>query len=191
MAETDLIDTLVGIAPGSPLDVIRAGRAVARHHSQESYRVLFTPDAPGDVSRHERFAIGAYVAALHGAADLVDHYAAEATAPDLVAAAAAQTRAIGPTGRFPAGPLSLEDTAAPAFHLDAATAAALGPRLATALAHAHFLVFHPRDAAPAAFEPLLAAGWTVDGLVTLSQIVSFLTYQIRVVHGLRVLAGHI
>lgn len=184
----DVIDTLLGTLPGSPLDAIRAGRAVARAHSQESFRALFTPDAPGDVSREERLALGAYVAALHGADDMVAHYAAGLASAETVAAAAAQTRATGPHGHFPPGPLSAEDTPAPAFALDAATAAALGPRLATAFAHAHMLVFHPRDAAPADFAPLQAAGWSTDGLVTLSQIVAFLAYQIRAVHGLRVLA---
>ena len=95
----------------------------------------------------------------------------------------------GPYGRFPAGPLSVEDAIGPGFAIDAALAEALGPRLATALAHAHMLVFHPRDAAPEAFRPLLDAGWSTTGLVTLSQIVAFLAYQLRVVAGLRVLAG--
>ena len=51
------------------------------------------------------------------------------------------------------------------------------------------LVFHPRDAAPASLQALLDAGWSTTGIVTLSQIVAFLSFQIRVVAGLRVLAG--
>ena len=53
----------------------------------------------------------------------------------------------------------------------------------------HLLVFHPRDAAPAALQALLDAGWSTTDIVTLSQIVAFLSFQIRVVAGLRVLAG--
>ncbi len=36
-----------------------------------------------------------------------------------------------------------------------------------------------------ALERLIAAGWTAPGIVTLSQLVSFLTFQIRVIAGLR------
>ena len=51
------------------------------------------------------------------------------------------------------------------------------------------LVFHPRDAAPANLQTLLDAGWSTTDIVTLSQLVAFLAFQIRVVAGLRVLAG--
>jgi hypothetical protein len=33
----DVIDTLAGIAPGSPLDAVRAQRPQARLHAQASY----------------------------------------------------------------------------------------------------------------------------------------------------------
>ncbi len=188
----DLIDRLIGTTPGSAMDAIRARRPAARQHAQESWRVLFEPAAPGPVSATERLAIGAYVAALHGPGPLAAHYAQALAAQDAalartVAAAAAATSAPGPTGAYPPGPLSIEDTPAPAFALE--DAAALGPRLAAALAHAHYLVLHPRDAAPGRFSPLLAAGWTTDGIVTLSQLVAFLTFQLRAVHGLGVLAA--
>jgi uncharacterized protein YciW len=38
-------------------------------------------------------------------------------------------------------------------------------------------------------QPLLDAGWSTTDVVTLSQIAAFLSFQIRVVAGLRVLAG--
>src|SRR5206468_2950 len=62
------------------------------------------------------------------------------------------------------------------------------PSLAAAFEHVHMLVFHPRDAAPAALQALLYAGWSTTDIVTLSQIVAFLSFQIRVVTGLRTLA---
>jgi CMD domain protein len=192
----DLLDTLLRVQPGSAMDRIRARRTIARKHTQESYRVLFTPEEPGGFTPDERFAVGAYVSALHGESPLAAHYAAElaqrapALAP-VVATAAQGTQADGPHGAYPSGPLSVENTPAPAFTLQADVAAALGPRLATAFAHAHFLVFHPRDAAPERFAPLLAAGWTTPEIVTLSQMVSFLAYQLRAAHGLAVLARHV
>lgn len=190
----DVIDTLVGVEPGSRMDAVRDGRRIARTHAQKSYEVLLTPAAPGDFSIAERFAIAAYVAGLHGAEPTLGHYAAGlaehggAALAETVAKAVAETAAEGPKGSFPPGPLSVEDTPAPAFALSPAVAEALGPKLVAGFAHTHFLVFHPRDAAAERFAPLTAAGWTTDAIVSLSQLVSFLAFQIRVVAGLRVLA---
>jgi CMD domain protein len=64
----------------------------------------------------------------------------------------------------------------------------LGARLAAAFDHAHFLVFHPRDAEPARLQALLDAGWSTTDIVTLSQIIAFLSFQIRVAAGLRILS---
>ena len=73
--------------------------------------------------------------------------------------------------------------------MGAETRRGLGPRLAAAFEHVHLLVFHPRDATPVALQALLDAGWSTTGIVTLSKIVAFLSFQIRVVAGLRTLAG--
>jgi uncharacterized protein YciW len=50
------------------------------------------------------------------------------------------------------------------------------------------LVFHPRDADAASLQSLLDAGWSNTGIVTLSQLVAFLAFQIRTAAGLRTLA---
>ena len=193
--DADVIDTLVGIAPGSPLDAIRARRPEARTHAQATYRALFAPDVPGNVTAQERFAVGAFVVGLHGdtatAAFYAEHLAtgAQAALREAVDAAVAEAKGHGPYGSYPAGPLSREDTAGPVYRVGAPTRRALGPRLAAAFEHVHMLVFHPRDAAPAALQTLLDAGWSTTDVVTLSQIVAFLSFQIRVVAGLRTLAG--
>ena len=191
--DADVVDALVGIAPGSPLDAIRARRPEARAQAQATYRALFTPDVPGGVSADERFAVGSFVAGLHGDAAIAAFYAARLTASaalrEAVDAAIAEAKAEGPYGSYPAGPLSREDTAGPVYRAGAATRRALGRRLAAAFEHVHLLVFHPRDAAPAALQALLDAGWSTTDIVTLSQIVAFLSFQIRVVTGLRILAG--
>ena len=66
---------------------------------------------------------------------------------------------------------------------------ALGARLASAFEHTHMLVFHPRDASAPSLQSLLDAGWSTTDVVTVSQLVSFLAYQIRVVSGLSTLAS--
>jgi len=194
--DADIIDALVGITPGSALDAIRARRPEARAHAQATYRALFTPEALGTISAQERFALGTFVAGLHGATAVAAAYAARlvesgaaAAMKDAVEAAIKEARTHGPYGSYPAGPLSREDTAGPVYRVGAATRQALGPRLASAFEHTHMLVFHPRDAAPASLQALLDAGWSTTDVVTLSQIVAFLSFQIRVVIGLRTLAG--
>lgn len=194
--DADVIDTLVGIASGSPLDAIRARRPEARTHAQASYRALFAPEVPGDVTAQERFAVGSFVTGLHGEAAIAAFYAAglsasgaSASLREAVDAAIAEARAHGPYGSYPAGPLSREDTAGPVYRVGEKTRRALGPRLAAAFEHMHLLVLHPRDADSAALQTLLNAGWSATDIVTLSQIAAFLSFQIRVVVGLRTLGG--
>jgi CMD domain protein len=196
VTNADVIDALVGITPGSALDAIRARRPEARAHAQATYQALFAPKTPGAVAAEERFAVGAFVAGLHGATEIAAFHAARlaecgasAALKEAVDAAVAEARTSGPYGRYPAGPLSREDTAGVSYRVGPSTRRTLGPRLAAAFAHAHMLVFHPRDAAPAALQALLDAGWSTTDIVTLSQIVAFQSFQIRVVTGLRILAG--
>ena len=194
--DADLIDALAGITPGSPLAAIRDRRPEARAQAQATYRALFAPQSPGNISTLERFAVGTFVAGLHDSTPIAAAYAARlaesGASPALreaVDAAIKEAKARGPYGSYTAGPLSREDTAGPLYRIDAAIRRALEPRLAAALEHTHMLVFHPRDAAPASLQALLDAGWTTTDIVTLSQIVAFLSFQIRVVIGLRTLAG--
>ena len=195
--EADIIDTLAGIAPGSHLDSVRrTRRAVAREHAQKTHDSLFAPADYGGFGPLERFAVAVFVAGLHGQAAIKDFYAAKlrsAAATDATRAAidveiaAAATK--GPYGAYPKGPLSQEDAPGLVHRVADAHREALGPRLASAFEHVHMLVFHPRDAAPPSLQAMLDAGWTTDAVVTLSQLVAFLSFQIRVVAGLRVLAA--
>lgn len=187
---TDVIDTLVGIAPGSKLDAIRANRSEARKHAQASYASLFEPRDLAGVTTDERHAIAAFVAGLHGEARTDAFYAAKLPAGlrATVVAEVASARSKGPYGRFPKGPLSVEDAPGPAWKVSDAGAKALGIRLSAAFEHTHMLVFHPRDAAAPALQALLDAGWSTTDIVTISQLVAFLSYQIRVVAGLTTLA---
>ena len=148
----DVIDELVGIAPGSRLDAIRAERPQARENAQASYDALFNPSEPGDMTLAERFAVAAFVAGLHERPRIRDFYAVRLAAQGDAAVAsavhdmAAAGRAQGPYGAYPPGPLSAEDQAGLVFVVAPETRRAIGARLGAALEHAHLLVFHPRDA---------------------------------------------
>lgn len=186
--QDDVIDKLAGLPPASHL---RAARPVARENAQKSHDALFSP-APGMMPVGERLAVATFVAGLHRDAPALAFYAgllAGSEAADLAPAVAAATEAgltTGPYGAFPPGPLSAEDQLGMTF---AADAEALGPRLAAAFDHTHLLVFHPRDAHRPAMEKLVAAGWSPTDIVTLSQLVAFLSFQIRAAAGLKVLAA--
>ncbi|MCG2629233.1 CMD domain protein [Bradyrhizobium sp. WYCCWR 13023] len=196
MSTPDIIDTLVGIEPGSALDAIRGKRMQARENAQKSYLSLFEPIDAGDFSLLERAAVAAFVTGLHGESPVASFYrdklAATAGGAALVKAIDAEIargKTSGPYGSFPAGPLSIENTAGLIYRVDAASKSALSPRLVAALEHAHLLVFRPRDAASSDMKALLAAGWSTTGIVTFSQLVAFLSFQVRVVSGLRTLAA--
>jgi len=196
MATKDIIDTLAGIEPGSALDAIRARRLQARENAQKSYLSLFEPIDAGDFSLPERAAVALFVIGLHREPAVAAFYreklAATADGARLVEAIEVEIgrgETSGPYGVFPAGPLSVESMAGLIYRVSADRRAVLGARLAAALEHAHLLVFRPRDAASADMKALLAAGWSNTGIVTFSQLVAYLSFQVRVVTGLRVLGA--
>ncbi|ALA18595.1 MULTISPECIES: CMD domain protein [Chelatococcus] len=192
----DIIDHLAGIEAGSRLDRLRGERPLTRENAQASYRALFEPTDPGRPTLKERFAVAAFVAGLHGAAPALAFYglqlretALDDTLPAAVGIATDAGRSQGPGGRYPAGPLSIENTEGNVFQVPEVVQAALGPRLSAAFEHAHLLVYRPRDAAAASLQKLLDAGFSTTEIVTLSQIVAFLSFQLRVVAGLKALAA--
>jgi CMD domain protein len=192
----DVIDLLAGIEQGSSLSAIRARRVQARENAQKSYLALFEPADFGDVAAAERYAVAAFVAGVHDRPATASFYftklAKAADRADLLEplkAEIARGKTSGPYGAFPAGPLSAEDKQGPIYRISGDGERVLGPRLAAALEHAHLLVFRPRDSAPAAMQALLDAGWSTTGIVTLSQLVAFLSFQVRSVAGLRTLGA--
>ncbi len=184
----DVIDHLAGHPPPA------LRREEARRQAQASFDALFAPVDAAGFSLAERWAVAAFVAALHNQPESKRFYAERLLSADqslgeavaLAASRAAQAAPSGPVGSYPAGPLSAEDRPAPPYRTDPA---GLGAKLAAAFDHAHMLLFHPRDAAPAHMRPLVAAGWTTPAIVTLSQLVAFLSFQIRVAAGLRAMAA--
>ncbi|MBS0518325.1 MAG: CMD domain protein [Proteobacteria bacterium] len=191
---TDVINALAGIQAGSALDKARDNRPEARKHAQASYEALFAPKEPGTFTLAERFAVATFVAGLHGRPETKAFYeenlAAAGASVELRVAIASEvfeSHTHGPYGHYPAGPLSVENSDGLKYAVGTTARQVLGPRLTAAFEHTHMLVFHPRDAAPPSLQAMLDAGWSTTEIVTLSQLVSFLAFQIRVVAGLKVL----
>ncbi|MCR2825501.1 CMD domain protein [Microbacterium sp. zg.Y909] len=189
----DVIDELAAVAPGSALDALRRQRPVTRQQAQESFAALFVPRDDTEVSLADRLLIAAFATRLTGDDATAAFYRAHATETDpdraaVVADAAAGAAAPGPFGRYREPGLQPESTDGLRWQAPADVRAAVGDRLATALEHTHLLVVRPREADAAALAALTDAGWSVDAVVTLSQLVAFLAFQQRVVTGLRTIA---
>ena len=196
MTDPDVINSLAGLAPRSPLALIRDGKPVTRENAQASFRALFELVRPGTVALQERFAIATFVAGLHAQDDVMAFYTARLlrTMPPaeflaVLSAEADRGRTVGPYGAYPKGALTVENVAGLIYQVAATNRSALGARLSAALAHVHMLVFHPRDASPTSLQALHDAGWSKNDIVTLSQLVAFLAFQIRAVAGLRALTS--
>ncbi|MTJ80339.1 MAG: CMD domain protein [Telmatospirillum sp.] len=190
----DVIGLLAGLRQGSAVDEIRAARPVARTEAQRSFQALFEPADPAGVSLVERLAVATFVAGLHADPASTLFYGARLAAlaeglSDLIAVQIGRGQTQGPYGGYPDGPLAAERQDGPRFRIGEPDAAGLGPRLAAALAHAHLLVFHPRDAGPEDLRKLTDAGFDANAIVTLSQLVAFLSFQVRTIQGFRVLAA--
>lgn len=193
VAQADLIDVLAGIVPGSRLAAIRDRRPQARDNAQASFVALLEPEEPGTFPLRERYAVAAFVALLHEfpeaiafTSDVLEDEAPELVEPLRSAAAGARTR--GPVGEYREPELHAEGIPALRWTPDAALTAATGDRLAAALAHTHGLVFRPRESREGDLAKLVIAGWSFDDIVSLSQLVSFLAFQLRAAWGLRALA---
>ncbi len=169
--EADVIAQLAGIpaTADSPLAQLRAQRPEATRHAQGSYRALFDPAEAGGLTPVERFATALYVATVHGAREAAAHYRQRlirvGAGPEIVA----QAEAAG--GSRPAAP----------------SGGAAATRLQALLAHADLLATRPSQARPDHLQSLAGAGLSTQEIVTLAQTIAFVSFQVRVVAGLRLL----
>ncbi len=187
--QSDPIDlALADLDPG--ITRLRQVRPVTRDQILASGQALLEIDSQG-FTAPERLAVASFVAQLNDQPQLTTHYRfalqqLDAQLSDQIDTLAHQARTVGPFGHYPAASrLSAENTEG----LRWSAPDGLDPHLAAGLTHAHLLTVRPREADPAALAALAGAGWDADAVVTLSQLVSWLSLQTRVITGLRALAG--
>jgi alkylhydroperoxidase domain protein/CMD domain protein len=161
---TDVIAELSGIQPGSVLAELRAQRPEAMTHAQGSYAALFDPTEVRGLSRAERLAVALRVATLHNATAAAAHYRRRliGLATNLMVIAAAE----GDAGAQPGS-----------------------PRLQALLQHADLLSTRPSQAGPENLQALADVGLTTQAIVTLSQTIAFVGFQVRVIAILQLLGG--
>lgn len=158
---TRVIETVAGVAAGSPLAAALAERETALRLSQESHDAVLAPREPGGLSHALRAALAARMARHCGDACLAGHY------EGLLAAA---------------GP-------APGLAAVAAGEAAPDPRVAAIVRHVDLVSRSPRDATRADIAALTGAGVSEPDVVRLSELVAFVGYQARAVAGLRLMGA--
>jgi CMD domain protein len=193
-ATIDVVDELVGVREGDALDELRRRRPVTREQLQASYDALFAPLDDSAFTLPERHLIAAFATRSTADDATARFYAVAAETADAERAAvvlgeASAAATAGPFGAYREPGLRGESTDGRRYEPGTHARAVLGERLAVALTHTHLLTSRPREADAADQRRLLEAGWSPDGIVTLSQLVSFLAFQQRVVAGLRAIAA--
>jgi len=162
MTNTDLLDQLAGIAPDSAAAEVRSRRTDVARHTQGSYDVLLTPEDTAGVTPLERALIALRVAIVTPSPALKAHYQQLAESHGV---SAAQLAAVA---NFPA-------------------AGELTPRQNALLRHTDLLINEPSAASPADIAALKAQNFTARDIVIIAQLIAFLSYQVRVLAGLRLL----
>jgi alkylhydroperoxidase domain protein/CMD domain protein len=159
----DVISDLAGVQPDSPLADLRAQRPEATTHAQGSYAALFA-NSDGALSRLERLAAALRVAVRHSSSAAAEHYRQRlrdaGAGSDIIAEA-----------------------------LDNPPSASGSPRLQAILAHADLLASRPAQARPEHLQALADVGLSTPEIVSLSQAIGFVSFQVRVIAGLRLLGG--
>jgi CMD domain protein len=156
----DVIDRLAGIAPGSKLARLRAERPVLVAATQGSHEALFEPEDPGNVGHRERDGLALRIAVL-------------TPSPELVAWHRKRLRARG------------EGEATIAAFERGPDGAGLTAREVALLRHADILANTPGQATPEDIAALKAAGFGPRDIVTISQLIAFVSFQARLLVGLR------
>lgn len=154
----DVVDQLVGLAPGNQTFDVRHKRDKVAAATQGSYDALFDPALPG-LSLADRLLVALYATRITPSPLLAAHYRARAVEAGVAAADIAVAESGKPT--------------------DAAN-----PQLAAVLEYTRKLIEKPVEGDEAALKTLPAAGVSTPAVVTLSQLIAFLSYQTRLVAGL-------
>ncbi|KQY68016.1 hypothetical protein ASD52_33845 [Ensifer sp. Root142] len=164
MAENeDVIAAIVGIEPGSAMAGVLSARADIMALTQKTHDSALTPENSGGLSHAERAALAWRIAKINDHKAFEDHFEAlleKAGAPD----AAARMADIW----FDGG----SDIRAKAL-----------------IRHVDLVAHAPKQATRHDIELLQEAGLADDDIVRLSELVAFVSYQIRVAVGLELMRG--
>ena len=158
MSPDDLVEDILGIAPGSPLAELRRRRPEALRHAEGAYRELLMPEDAGNVSHTDRAALALRVALREGDAAL-----------------AARFRALLEKAGAEEAIMLAEDL----------SDGVMEGRLPALLRYADMVAAKPATVSQETIDALSAMGLTPRDIVAVTQLVSFVPYQVRLIAGLR------
>ena len=157
----DVLDHLAGGDPSGAVAGLRAARPDLTRFSQASYESLLEPDGDDSLTRRERELVALRIALQ---------------TPDPRLAAWHETRLIAATG----SPATVD--AVSAFP---AVSPELTPREVAILRHADLVTQRPTEVEATDIGALRTAGLSTHEIVTLSQLVAFVAFQVRILATLR------
>jgi uncharacterized protein YciW len=162
----DTIDAILGVEPGSAIAALRAEKPELARQDQAYYLAIFdpTPASAAELSLRDRALVGVRVASHTGSAAVADWYAAIAAEQGASANEIEQVRDLTNTWSTPS-------------------------QLGAALRHTDLLTTAPSTATAQDLQNLKDAGLTPAGILSLSQTIAFVSYQLRLIAGLRALGG--
>ncbi|WP_163017446.1 CMD domain-containing protein [Pseudomonas viridiflava] len=160
--QPDLLDSLLNIAPGSPVHQIRHAREKVASATQGSQNLFFDPALDNDLSLSERLWVAYYAVRLGEQATLTAHYLKQLQALGTKASVLADVDA---------GAIDVLDDA----------------RLAAILRFTRTLIESPVHGDQAALLTLQHEGLSTAEIVVLAQLIAFMSYQVRLAAGLAAL----
>ncbi|MBB3640099.1 MULTISPECIES: CMD domain-containing protein [Variovorax] len=158
---SDVIDAVVPLAPDQPTWALRRQREKVLAATQGSYDAMFSPAVEG-LSVAERLFVALHACRVSKADSLAGHYRDRLVAEGADAAVIAAVDAGKPVA-------------------DA--------RLQAVLAFTGKLIERPIEGDKAAVQSLAQSGLSTPAIVAMSQLIAYLSYQIRVAAGLKALAA--
>ncbi|MBA3378421.1 MAG: CMD domain protein [Chloroflexia bacterium] len=163
---TDVVNAILGIDDDSPIAHLRNQKPDLVREVQEYYQSLFEPVASSVAALPvvDRYMVAVRVASHTGSTAVAEWYAR------LAADAGASPDAIGQARE-------VDERATGATPLGAA------------LRHTDLLTTRPSDARKEDLQDLKKAGFSPAAIVSLSQTIAFVSYQLRLVAGLRAFGG--
>jgi CMD domain protein len=159
---TDVIDRILGIGEAGPVAEIRRQKPLLAEQLQAYYQSIFDPTAVSAraLSVADRAVVAVRVASFTRSEAVAAWYAELAAENGVSAETIARARDI-------ATPWT-EDNA-----------------LGAAIRHADLLTTRPSDSRQSDLQALKDAGLTPAGILSLSQTIAFVSYQLRLIAGLR------
>ncbi len=177
--QADIIDQMAGLEAGSLLHTLRQQRDKVAVATQGSYDAMFDVAVKG-MSVTERLLVALHACSLSQAGELTAHYRSLLVALKVDAALLAIAERVADAGA--------ETNAKPVAECVAEScsgAAAAEPRLRAMLAFTRTLITNPTEGDKPALMKLTHAGLTTPAVVALAQLIAFVSYQLRVVAGLK------